>query len=182
MTIFTIGHSIHTKEEFLHMLHDAGVDTLVDVRAFPASRKYPHFKKDNMMQWLPQSGIDYQHFPLLGGRRPKSPYVQDVLNGAWQNQSFHNYADYTLSSDFQEGINKLKDLATKKQVAYCYAERHPSRCHRLLISNWLAANDWEVKHIIDIKDDNVEIKAHEQGKWGAMPIIEADGTVVYPKY
>jgi len=182
MTIFTIGHSMHTKDEFLHMLHHAGVDTLVDVRTFPASRKYPHFKKENMEKWLPQSGVDYQHLPLLGGRRPRSPYIQDELNNAWQNQSFHNYADYTLSTDFQEGIDELKNLATKNQVAYCCAERHPSRCHRLLISNWLTANDWKVKHIIDIKDDNVEMIIHELGRWGAMPIIESDGTVVYPKY
>lgn len=182
LPIFSIGHSVHTKGEFIKMLHDARIDILVDVRAFPASKKHPHFKKEIMKDWLSNAGIDYQHFPLLGGRRPKSPYVQDELNGAWENQSFHNYADYTLTAQFREGIDALQKLGTSKRVAYCCAERHPSRCHRLLISNWLAANGWYVQHIIDLKDDKVDIIEHEQGRWGAMPIIEKDGTVVYPKY
>lgn len=182
MVIYSIGHSTHTKEEFIDMLNQAQVDLLVDVRAFPASRKHPQFKQEAMMEWLSEAGLKYQHFPLLGGRRTKSSDVQDELNGAWRNQSFHNYADYTLTPQFQEGIDALQKLGATNQIAYCCAERHPSRCHRLLISNWLAANDWDVQHIIDLKNDEVEIIAHEQGKWGAMPIIEADGTVVYPEY
>lgn len=182
MCIFSIGHSVHTKEKFIKMLHDAHIDILVDVRAFPASKKHPQFKKEIMKDWLSDADIDYQHFPLLGGRRPKSSYIQDELNGAWKNQSFHNYADYTLTAQFKKSADMLQVLGTSKRVAYRCAERHPSRCHRLLISNWLAANGWYVQHIIDLKDDKVEIIEHEQGRWGAMPIIEKDGTVVYPKH
>jgi uncharacterized protein (DUF488 family) len=61
------------------------------------------------------------------------------------------------------------------------SERHPARCHRLIISNWLAANDWDVQHIITNSRDDHDVIGHELGKWGAVPIIEADGTVVYPK-
>ncbi|GEN83202.1 hypothetical protein SLU01_15140 [Sporosarcina luteola] len=53
-------------------------------------------------------------------------------------------------------------------------------CHRLLISNWLAVRNWDVSHIVPVKDGG-ELVTHELGKWGAMPIIEEDGTVVYPQ-
>ena len=61
------------------------------------------------------------------------------------------------------------------------AERHPSRCHRLIISNWLVGHDVEVKHIIVSNKGEIDIVPHKLGKWGAMPILEDDGEVVYPK-
>jgi len=180
MKIYTIGHSVHSKERFIEMLTYADIEVLADVRRFPASRKHPQFSKDRMQEWLPESRIGYRHFTSLAGRRNKSDGIQDVLNDGWNNQSFHNYADYTLTNTFQKGIKQLEQLAEKKSVAYCCSERHPSRCHRLLISNWLAANGWEVYHIIEGNKEEINILPHQQGQWGAMPIIENDGTVVYP--
>lgn len=180
MKIFTIGHSTHSKQEFLDMLHQVNIEVIADVRAFPASRKFPHFNQAEFKEWLAVDGIGYEHFPLLAGRRNKSRMIQEELNGGWNNPSFHNYADYTLTSDFQEGIKQLALLGNNKRTAYLCAERHPSRCHRLLISNWLTANGWNVYHIID-EGGEYNIYPHELGKWGAMPIFEKDGTVVYPE-
>ncbi|MFC0015230.1 MULTISPECIES: DUF488 family protein [Allobacillus] len=181
MNIYTVGHSVHSQEYFLKMLSHADIDFVADVRAFPGSRKFPHFKKERMEQWLPESTIAYQHFPLLGGRRTKSRAFQEELNNGWNNQSFHNYADYTLTEDFLEGINELQRAAKKQNVVYFCSERHPSRCHRLLISNWLQVNGWKVFHIIDNSKSEIELVEHELGRWGAMPIIEEDGSVVYPE-
>lgn len=52
--------------------------------------------------------------PLLGGRRNKSRLVQEEINEGWENQLFHNYADYTLTEDFQTGIKHLKRSQTTK--------------------------------------------------------------------
>lgn len=180
MNVYTIGHSTHSKETFLTLLNDMDIKAIVDVRALPGSRKYPMYDQENMVIWLKEAGIDYHHVTKLGGRRPTSGDVGITLNAGWNNQSFHNYADYSLSDEFQEGIQTLCHIASEKQTAYLCAERHPSRCHRLLISNVLQANDWSVQHIIDIRDNNVIVINHELGKWGAMPIIESDGTIVYP--
>jgi uncharacterized protein (DUF488 family) len=181
MKIYTIGHSILSKEMFIEMLQNTGVGLLADVRAFPASRKHPQFAKEKMMAYLPDAGIDYMYFTLLGGRRGQSGCVGETLNDGWKNQSFHNYADYTLTPDFQEGLTQLKETAEKKIAAICCAERHPARCHRLLISNWLEANGWDVNHIINGNKGETKIIPHQLGKWGAMPIVEEDGTVIYPK-
>lgn len=180
MEIFTIGHYSNSKDEFLELLNLADIEVLVDVRSFPGSRKFPWFGKDAMKEWLPEAGVDYRHIPELGGRRPSSGLVSPVLNEGWQNNSFHNYADYTLSHCFKEGIDQLTELARGKRTAYCCSERHPARCHRLLISNWLSVRGWDVTHIIPVKGGG-ELVAHELGKWGAMPIIEEDNTVVYPE-
>ncbi|MFC4558274.1 DUF488 family protein [Virgibacillus kekensis] len=181
MPIYTIGHSSHTEDKFLEMLEVAQIEVLADVRAHPGSHKYPQFSKDHFPDWLHQAGIAYQHFPNLGGRRSRSADISPVLNGAWNNQSFHNYADYSLSEAFQEGIRELTNLATRKRTVYCCSERHPARCHRLIISNWLALNGWEVKHIINGAGDSIELIDHNPGQWGATPIVEDDGTVVYPE-
>lgn len=180
MEIFTIGHSTHSKKEFLEMLHVADIEVLVDIRAFPASRKFPQFNQTEFKEWLNKDNIEYIYAPLLGGRRNKSQLIQEELNDGWENQSFHNYADYTLTDEFQKGIKQLKSIAKNKRVVYCCSERHPARCHRLLISNWLKAEDWNVYHIIK-QSKNIVLEPHKLGEWGAMPILVEDGTVVYPK-
>ncbi|WP_404406251.1 DUF488 family protein [Jeotgalibacillus malaysiensis] len=181
MKIYTIGHYNHTEEEFLHMLNVADINFIADVRAFPASRRSPQFKKENLQEWLQQSGIGYRHFRELGGRRKISGEVGEDLNAGWENRSFHNYADYSLTDEFKLGVGELVSLAEQENVAYMCSERHPTRCHRLIISNWLQANGWEVHHIVPGAKGEPELVAHELGKWGAVPVIEDSGEVVYPQ-
>lgn len=181
MKIYTIGHSDYSKEAFIEMLAHAKINFIADVRAFPYSKKHPHFNGEEMRKWLRQENINYEHIPALGGRRGSSSIVGPTLNEGWRNQSFHHYADYTLSEEFADGIDTLLDTAEHHTVAYMCSENHPARCHRLLISNWLKAHDHDVIHIIRRSEDEIKLTPHELGKWGAMPIIEADQTVVYPK-
>ncbi|WP_315974825.1 DUF488 domain-containing protein [Cytobacillus firmus] len=181
MKVYTIGHYNHSIEQFLKLLGTAEINFVADVRAFPASRRNSHFKKENMAQWLKEAGLHYRHFPGLGGRRRMSGQVGEQLNEGWNNRSFHNYADYTLTDDFQYALEQLKEQAAETTLVYMCSEYHPARCHRLLISNWLKANGWDVRHLIPDAKGNPKIIPHELGKWGAMPIIEEDGTVVYPK-
>jgi uncharacterized protein (DUF488 family) len=180
MELYTIGHSTHDEKEFLKLLHDAGVELLVDVRAFPGSRKFPWFHTDRMKDWLPESGIDYLHIRELGGRRRKSKIISDDVNAGWNNRSFHNYADYTQEEEFKEGLNKLRIAAKGKRAAVCCSERHPARCHRMLISNYVALHGGEVIHILDGKEGKTVTEPHQPGRWGAMPYKRMDGEVVYP--
>lgn len=182
MEIYTVGHSTHTQEEFLKLLADAGIKKLVDVRAFPGSRKFPHFHKDQMRKWLPEHGITYQHCERLGGRRRKSKIIDNEVNDGWQNQSFHNYADYTLTADFQAGIKQLQREAAELRIAICCSERHPALCHRLLISNWLASHGWQVKHILEGAKQQTLIEEHQVGKWGAEAVITNNGELIYPAH
>jgi len=180
MTIFTIGHYNYTLDTFLKMLKQAKITKIIDVRSFPNSKNNPQYNQNEFSVWLKEHNVKYKHISLLGGRRKRSNIVGENLNAGWQNQSFHNYADYTLTKNFKEGINILMKEEENNVVAMLCAERHPSRCHRLIISNWLELHNEKVVHIIVNNNDEVTLIPHELGEWGALPIIEDDREVVYP--
>lgn len=180
MKIHTVGHSVHSKGFFIEMLHQVGIEVVADVRSFPGSNKFPQYNQKEFKRWLAEANIQYKYLPLLGGRRKKSDIIQEEVNNQWDNPSFHNYADYTLTTEFQTGIDELKQIAKSKKTVICCSERHPARCHRLLISNSFVAQGWDVFHIIEQRS-KFYIDQHELGKWGALPILAKDRTVVYPE-
>ncbi|AYU54408.1 DUF488 family protein [Staphylococcus debuckii] len=179
--IYSIGHSNHDQATFLKMLQTFDIEALEDIRAFTKSRKYPQFNDAQMREWLEEAGIEYRQDPELGGRRRPSNTVGRSLNAGWQNESFHNYADYTLTDAFKDGIHTLEKIAEEKRTAYMCAEHHPARCHRLIVSNYLVAKGWKVLHIMQNNKGDIITQEHRLGQWGAMPIIEDDGEVVYPE-
>ena len=69
-------------------------------------------------------------------------------NAFWQNQSFHNYADYALSETFRLGLNRLCELGHVSPCAIMCAEALWWRCHRRIISDYLIANGETVFHIL----------------------------------
>jgi uncharacterized protein (DUF488 family) len=144
--VCTIGHSTRAVDEFVVALNAHGIKTLVDVRSFPGSRRYPQFGKDKLAASLAEAGIAYEHFPELGGRRRARP---DSRNVAWRNEGFRGYADYMETADFREGIERLIELARSRRTAIMCAEAVWWRCHRSLISDYLKASGTEVIHIID---------------------------------
>lgn len=98
MKIYTIGHSNRGIEELLSLLRAYRIKLLVDVRAFPVSRKYPHFSRENIQQDLSQAGIEYLWLGKeLGGYRKKSEGLgENSPNKAWETEGFRIYADYML--------------------------------------------------------------------------------------
>lgn len=173
--IWTIGHWTCPIPTFLAPLDEAGIDVLADVRAHPGSRRSPQFGADAMAQWLPEHGIDYVRFPSLAGRRPRQD-VEPEINAGWQNASFKNYADYTLSREYRSALDELVEVAERGRVALMCGEPMPWRCHRSLIANSLTARGWAVHHLIA----GGAPRTHRLGQWGATPQIDADGTVTYP--
>ncbi len=146
-TIFTIGHSTRTLDELIEVLRAHGIKTLVDIRAFPMSRRLPHFNRENLEQALPANGIEYVWEPALGGRRRK--LRDDSPNTALRNDSFRNYADYMLTAEFRRGVSHVLDLAGRSPTAIMCAERMYFQCHRMLVSDWLAIHGHRVLHIVD---------------------------------
>lgn len=159
----------------MSFLQSQDIELVADVRAHPGSRRSPQFGSEAMSGWLDAAGIGYLHLPELGGRRPRQD-VEPRINAGWRNASFKNYADYTLLPGYEAGIERLVELASTRRVAVMCGEPTPWRCHRLLISNTLAARGWTVCHIID----DEEPQAHELGRWGAPAEVEAGARVTYP--
>ena len=144
-TIFTIGHSTRTLDEFVEVLLAHNIDQLLDIRAFPMSRRLPHFNHDSLAQTLPAAGIQYISEKRLGGRRKK--IRNDSPNIALRNDSFRNYADYMLTDEFRQAIQDLTARAEQGKVAIMCAERVYFHCHRMLVSDWLTAHGHSVLHI-----------------------------------
>lgn len=144
-TLYTIGHSTRTLEELIEALHAHEIQTLVDIRAFPASRRLPQFNREALEATLPAAGIRYVWMKALGGYRKKS--LPESPNIALRNESFRNFADYMLTPEFEVAAAELVGLAESSRTAYMCAERVYFRCHRMLVSDWLVAHAHEVLHI-----------------------------------
>ncbi len=142
--IFTIGHSTHTVEEFLTLLHAHEIKRVVDVRTIAKSRHNPQFNEELLKLDLRKTKIRYLHMKGLGGlRHPK----KDSVNMGWINGSFRRYADYMQTPNFQKELKKLEKIAQKTRTCLLCAEALPWRCHRSLIADALTLRKWKVFHI-----------------------------------
>src|SRR5258708_39598190 len=136
---FTVGHSTRTVEEFVDLLARAQVACVVDVRTVPRSRTNPQYNRDILPETLARFQIGYEHIAALGGLRARTQGVAPEVNAFWQNQSFHNYADYALTPPFHSGLARLRELRNDRRCAIMCAEAVWWRCHRLIIVDYLSA-------------------------------------------
>lgn len=144
--IYTIGHGNRSTEEFVGLLREAGIECLVDVRAYPASRRHPQFARAALESSLAQAGIRYvwEGTALGGRRRPEknSPHL------ALRNASFRAYADHMTGGTFREGLARLIGLGGAAPAAIMCAERLPWKCHRYLLADSLVARGVRVLHLV----------------------------------
>lgn len=132
-------------DELVSALKAHGIQTLIDIRAFPKSRRLPHFNQETLEAELPKRGIRYVGMKALGGYRKKTR--EDSPNTGLRNASFRNYADYMLTEEFGQAMDEVLKIAENSRTAYMCAERVYFHCHRMLVSDWLVAQGHEVLHI-----------------------------------
>lgn len=144
-TLWTIGHSSRTWEEFLALLQTHRIEAIADVRRFAGSRKFPQFGRDELPVRLHAAGIDYSAIDELGGRRK---VAVDSPNTVWRNPSFRAYADHMTTAEYARGRAQLLSLARCKRTAILCSEAVWWRCHRALIADDLKASGIDVRHIM----------------------------------
>ncbi len=168
-TIFTIGHSTRSAEDFIQLLKENDVTRVIDIRTIPRSRHNPQFNADTLRDTLSQAGISYLPMAGLGGlRRPQS----DSPNTGWRNASFRGFADYMQTEDFKENLQVLIELARKEILAIMCAEAVPWRCHRSLIADALIIRGIKVEHILSRSSSRNHV---------LTPWAQVTGTsIVYP--
>jgi uncharacterized protein (DUF488 family) len=167
-TIYTIGHSTRSLEEFLNMLQSFDIKILADIRSLPGSRKYPQFNKEDLKISLENVGIQYLHLADLGGRRKLK---KDSKNNRWNNASFRGYADYMETDEFKNAVINLEHIAIEKPTAYMCSEAVWWKCHRSMVSDYLKAKGWVVLHIMAIQ----KVQEHKY----TSPAIIVDGNILY---
>src|SRR5262249_36091876 len=119
---FTVGHSNRSVEEFIALLTAAEVGLLADIRRIPRSRANPQFNEDALPDALASARISYERIDALARRRAKARTVSPEVNGFWTNQSFHNYADYALSTEFETGLEHLIEQGRSRCCAVMCSE------------------------------------------------------------
>ena len=172
-SFYTIGHGTRPLHDFVELLKSVAVTLVVDVRTVPRSRTNPQYNRDALPQSLEPFEIAYEHMASLGGLRGRAREVPLNLNAFWDNDSFHNYADYALSDHFRDGLLHLRELGHARRCAIMCAETVWWRCHRRIITDYLLAAGETVFHILGpghVDEATINEAAQMQGV----------GTLVYP--
>lgn len=109
----------------------------------------------------------------MGGYRKKG-LGEKSPNKAWDSEGFRNYADHTLTEEFERGIEKMLGLAENQKVAYMCAEKFYWQCHRRIISDYLKVKGHQIIHIVEEE----KIVEHELTGFAKIK----DGKLIYPSY
>jgi uncharacterized protein (DUF488 family) len=141
--VTTVGHGTRPIEELVAVLEGAGVQTLVDVRRFPGSRRNPQFNGPALAESLRGAGIDYVHAVDLGGRLSGEPGEERFP--CIRVAAFRSYAARMGTAEWQQAL-----AAALEHPAPCFmcAETPWWRCHRRLIAELLTARGHEVVHLL----------------------------------
>lgn len=143
--LYTVGHSTRSLDELARLLRAAGADTVLDVRAFPRSRRHPQFNRERLASGLAALGIGYAWAgeELGGFREPRA----DSRHTALAEPAFRGFADYMESAAFGAALDAVLARAARERVAIMCAEREPSQCHRSLIADAALARGARVIHL-----------------------------------
>ena len=170
-TIYTLGHSTRTQQEFLSILHAFAIGTVVDIRTVPRSRTNPQYDQEEFRRWLGEDDVSYVHLKGLGGLRHAR---KESVNMGWRNASFRGYADYMQTIEFESALRELISLAGRRTVVLVCAEAVPWRCHRSLVGDALLVRGIEV---LDIMSASVS-KLHKLTPWARVDGLRID----YPSH
>jgi uncharacterized protein (DUF488 family) len=141
ITVFTIGHSTHSYEQFLSLLRVSGITAIADVRTTPFSRHFPHFNEATLRSELKLDGISYVFLGKELGGRPsgRSFYCDGVAD----------YEKMAKTETFARGIKRVVEGAKKFHVALMCSEQDPLDCHRcLLVGRALSEEGVRLVHIL----------------------------------
>jgi uncharacterized protein (DUF488 family) len=149
VTLYSVGHSNRRIEELIAILTQAGIKTLVDVRAQPRSARHPQFNDDVLRAACERAGIAY-HWAgrQLGGMRAPRAGSPHVALG----EEVRGFADHMGTEAFKKAAAQLLGMAGRAPTAMLCAERDPQHCHRALIADYLLLQGARVLHLIEAGD------------------------------
>ncbi|AOP49012.1 DUF488 domain-containing protein [Streptomyces lydicus] len=141
--LLTFGHSTADREQLIDLLQWANVQSVVDVRIGPGSRRNPHLARSSLTHWMPEVGISYRWEQDLGGFRKAPADSPDVV---WRNASFRGYATYMREPAFVAALDRLLDEALHSRTTVMCSEAVWWRCHRRLIADFATVSRHATVH------------------------------------
>jgi uncharacterized protein (DUF488 family) len=140
-TLYTIGHSAHSFEDFVSLLKGQRIEVVVDTRSAPYSRYAPQFDREVLQRELQQAGMKYLFLGAELGGRPNNPSYYDAHGHVL-------YSRITRDPAFIGGIERLERGGAVFRVALMCGEEDPAHCHRrLLVGRVMAERGHEILHI-----------------------------------
>ena len=129
MTVFTIGYEGLDIDNFVSLLSEHGIESVVDIRELPLSRK-PGFSKKALANVLNLSGLEYVHMVELGC--PKS-----VRDGYRADCDWKRYTTSFLKylKTQKDAIAELTDLVQSSTCALLCYEADFNFCHRSMVAD-----------------------------------------------
>ena len=155
MTLYSIGHSNQSFDEFLEMLQSQGINVIVDVRSVPASKYTPQFNCEPLQAALNRAGIHYMWFgEEFGARRT------DALDA-------DNKVDFEKAVQtpaFLRGTERvLNGLQKGYRISLMCSEAHPLECHRFaMVSRWFFEHGVDMQHIVHDENGQTVTVPHKQ--------------------
>jgi uncharacterized protein (DUF488 family) len=143
--LYTIGHSTRPIDEFIALLAEHAIATLVDIRTIPRSRRHPQFSQERLRASLAGASIGYVHMKGLGGLRKPAA---SSGSGAVRNAALRGFADYMQTAEFARCLDELAGVAAQAPTAIMCAEANPAHCHRSLVADALLVRGIEVVDIL----------------------------------
>ncbi len=139
-SVFTVGHSTLSYEQFLSLIRSTGVTAIADVRSAPYSRHFPHFNRETLRDELKADGVAYVFLgDELGGRPKESAFFCEGVA---------DYEKMATAPAFATGIKRVKEGAERYRIALMCSEHNPLDCHRcLLVGRALHEQGVAVGHI-----------------------------------
>lgn len=170
--LLTVGHGRADRRRLAGLFIGAGIERIVDVRRFPASRGNPDVRREALAGWLPEVGIAYRWSEVLGGRRQRQP-GQPEMDLWWTVPAFRAYAAHTRTANFRMALDELLvDVATATTAIMC-SESLWWRCHRRLIADVVClSRGVPVRHLLP----DGRLTVHHPAAGARM---QSDGTVIW---
>lgn len=141
LTVYSIGHSNQSLDQFIALLQRHQIQSLVDVRSAPYSRYVPHFNRPELEDAVERRGVRYLYLgEELGGRPPTDDF--------YDAEDHVLYSRVAVAPFFLRGLERLTDEAAPYRAAIMCSEEDPTNCHRhLLIARVLDKQGVRVLHI-----------------------------------
>jgi uncharacterized protein (DUF488 family) len=131
MTVFTIGYEGLNIDAFMSLLATRGIETVVDIRELPLSRK-PGFSKKSLGVRLNSSGLGYVHMVELGC--PKAVRNRYREDGDWKRYT-EDFLKHLKTQEASVAIGDLSELVGSSKCALLCFEADYNFCHRSMVAN-----------------------------------------------
>ena len=142
--LYTIGYQGASVEGFIAALKTAGVETLIDVRAVPASRRR-EFSKLSLAASLEAAGLAYVHLAGLG--KPKAG--RDAAKAGRLDEYRRIYTAHLDTAAAREALARATEIAAASPSCLMCLEADPAFCHRSMAASRLAEDQgFEVEDLV----------------------------------